>query len=448
MSRTESLSLGPRKPLSREQHIWRMKILFATYIGYAGYYLTRKVFGIVKTSISDPETGIGIELHHTAHIWTAFLVAYMLGQFIHSYLGRKWGPRVILLGGLGLSILCNIVFGFTNSYYTFIVFMFFNGLVQASGWPGVVGGISEWLRPMERGSIMGVWTTSYLVGNMVVKALGGFLLDAHGWRWSFFGCTLLSVLAWLVILAWQRNKPQDVGLPAIVEEEDEKDVRSIRASQEEHVSFADYMRLVMNPLVIAMGLSYFCIKFLRYALDSWLPAFLNLQGMGLGEAAYYSGIFDLAGLPGAILAGFALDWLFRGNWAALCFAMGVGMVIGYLMVVFYGANPYILAFSFGLVGFMMYGPDTILCGAASVTVAGERNGVALAGIVNGFGSIGPIVQEQVIGLLVKGDPESGMRNTNILALSMSILFVVLMLAVMWRVSIAQRANDATDAAAG
>ncbi|MFP4500206.1 MAG: MFS transporter [Candidatus Hydrogenedentota bacterium] len=430
-----------KRGLTREQHIWRWKVLIATYIGYAGYYLTRKVFGIVKTSLADPETGLGIELHDTAHIWTAFLVAYMIGQFVNSFVGRKWGPRLLLLGGLGLSIVCNVIFGFTNSYYTFLVFMFFNGLFQASGWPGVVGGISEWLRPMERGSIMGVWTTSYLIGNMLVKAIGGYMLHAYGWRWAFFGCTLLSVGVWLLIYFWQRNKPADVGLDPIVYEHDEDDVRAIRASQEEQIPLRDYMHLALNPLVIAMGLSYFCIKFLRYALDSWLPAFLNIQGMAVDHAAYYSSVFDIAGLPGAILAGLALDWIFRGNWAALCFTMGLGMVGGYLLVVFYGSNPYALAFSFALVGFMMYGPDTILCGAGAVTVAGERNGVALAGLVNGFGSIGAVVQEEVIGLLVKGDPDTGIRNTNILALAMSILFVVLMVGVMWRVSVAHRNNE-------
>ena len=70
---------------------------------------------------------------------------------------------------------------------------------------------------------------------------------------------------------------------------------------------------------------------------------------------------------------------------------------------------------------MLYGPDTLLCGAASVQVAGEKNAVAVAGLVNGMGSIGPIVQEEVIGWLVRGHVQEGMRNTNRLALAMSIL---------------------------
>src|SRR5262250_587643 len=112
--------------LSRSQVIWRWRILVSSYLAYGGYYLTRKTFTICKTSIAKD---LNWQLGDTAHIWTAFLVAYMLGMFINSFLGRRWGPRVLLLGGLGLSIGLNVVFGFANSFATFLVFMFFNGLV-------------------------------------------------------------------------------------------------------------------------------------------------------------------------------------------------------------------------------------------------------------------------------------------------------------------------------
>ena len=96
-------------------------------------------------------------------------------------------------------------------------------------------------------------------------------------------------------------------------------------------------------------------------------------------------------------------------------------------------------------GFMLYGPDTLLCGAGSVVVAGERNAVAVAGLVNGMGSIGPVIQEQVIGRLLEGrGPEVAIRNANILGLSMSILFVVFMLIITWRVHVMHRNLDSTN----
>jgi sugar phosphate permease len=224
------------------------------------------------------------------------------------------------------------------------------------------------------------------------------------------------------------------------------DLQAVRASQADHLTFVQYLQLAAHPVVLTMGTSYFCVKFLRYALDSWLPSFLNVQGLDVASASYYSQIFDFAGLAGAILAGWLLDRLFKGNWALLCFVMALGAIGGYLSVIRVGTNPISVAICFGLVGFMIYGPDTILAGAASVQVAGEKNGVAVAGIVNGIASIGPIVQEEVIGWLLRGGVRAGIRNTNILALSMSIFFACLMIVVMWRVHLAHKANGASRGA--
>ena len=90
---------APLKSLSPAQAAWRWRVMLATYIGYGGFYLTRKTFTICKTTIAKD---LGWELGDTAHIWTAFLVAYMIGTFLNSFIGRRWGPRVLLLGGLGL----------------------------------------------------------------------------------------------------------------------------------------------------------------------------------------------------------------------------------------------------------------------------------------------------------------------------------------------------------
>ena len=118
-------------------------------------------------------------------------------------------------------------------------------------------------------------------------------------------------------------------------------------------------------------------------------------------------MFDFAGLGGVLLAGWALDRWFRGNWAAVGAVMSLGVIAGYAAVIHFGGSPAAVAVWFGLVGFMLYGPDTLLCGAASVQVAGEKNAVAVAGLVNGMGSIGSVVQEEVIGWLVSRPCNAG-----------------------------------------
>jgi sugar phosphate permease len=431
------------RSLNDQQRVWRWKILISTYCGYVGFYLVRKVFPLCKTTLAD-EYGIGF--NGVANIWTAYLVGYLLGQFVCSFIGRRWGPRLLLLGGLGASMAINIVFGFANSYSTFLAFMLFNGLVQAAGWPGSVGGIAEWLRRKERGTVMGFWSTNYVVGNIVVKFLGGFLLlhfttkynGHYGVRYAFWGCTVVAFAIWWLLYFWQRSKPEDVSLDPIVDHEHPAD-RAVQSSTNERVGFREYFELVLNPIVPMMGLAYFSIKFLRYALDSWLPTFLKLEGMNVGDAAYYSSIFDGAGLAGSIIAGIVLDRLFHSRWEVVCLIMGIGMVVGYIAVLQVGPNPVLLAVCFGLVGFMLYGPDSLLCGAASIAVAGQRNAVAVAGLVNGIGSIGPIIQEQVTGTILNANtPEDALRDTNFMGLSMSILFVISMLVITVTVGVARK----------
>lgn len=420
--------------LTPEHRYWRNRILISTYLGYGGFYLTRKVFTLCKAPVAEE---LGWELGSTAHIWTAFLVTYMLGQFVNSYLGRIWGPRVLLLGGLGLSIVFNLFFGFSDSFYAFVVYMGFNGLVQAAGWPGCVGAVSEWMRVEERGTIMGWWATNYMTGNIMVKSLTGLLLTLAGWRWAFFGCSLVTFGFWWLLYFWQRNRPADVGLAPLVDAHEIRQ-QAVDAPKGQSVAFHEYLRLALNPTVMTMGIAYFCVKFLRYALDSWLPAFLTIQGLDPAEASYYSQTFDVAGLLGAVAAGYALDKWFRGNWAALSAVMGLGVIGGYLAVLYLGVNPLAVALCYGIVGFMLYGPDMLLSGAGAVEIAGARNGVVVAGIVNGLGSIGPVVQEQVIGLMVRGDVHQGMLSANRLALGTSIAMTLLLLPLIWRLQRARR----------
>jgi hypothetical protein len=72
--------------------------------------------------------------------------------------------------------------------------------------------------------------------------------------------------------------------------------------------------------------------------------------------------------------------------------------------------------------------------------------VAVAGLVNGIASVGPIFQEEIIGYLMRGDVESGIRNTNTLFLGVSFVFVLLMIVMMWRLHLAHKAHAVADAA--
>jgi sugar phosphate permease len=63
------------------------------------------------------------------------------------------------------------------------------------------------------------------------------------------------------------------------------------------------------------------------------------------------------------------------------------------------ASPALFILLLGLIGFMAMGPDSLLSGAGAMDVGSRRQAAVAAGVINGLGSIGPIVQEPAIGWL-------------------------------------------------
>ncbi len=375
--------------------IWQVKIFAATWLAYAGYYFCRKAFYVVKAEMADV---LHFTTHDLAHLGTAYLLSYMVGQFSSAYFGRKLGPKLLLLVGMGISIICNVVFGVSNGFWTVFLFLALNGLAQGTGWPGCIGSLAFWFKRKQRGSVLGVWSTCYQLGSVLAVSFAAFLLGALGWRASFFGASVVLLVVWALVLWLHPNRPEDVGLdPIETPEGDETGGKVARPSQEAKETLG-WSREVVTTILL-MGAIYFCIKFLRYALWSWSPFFLHRNfGLAGDDAGYISTVFDIAGFIGVIFAGFVTDKLFHGRRAFVAMAMILLMAVSFVVMYLWGsASLLVFTISMGSVGFMLFGPDSLISGVGAIDVGSTKGALVAAGIINGMGSIGPVFQEQIIG---------------------------------------------------
>jgi sugar phosphate permease len=381
--------------------IWRVRILGSTWLSYAGYYFCRKNYAIAKSSILD---SLQITRSELAHIFSAYLVAYMLGQFIVSFLGRRVAARVLLLTGMAVTLLCNVAFGFTvlsgpAGYWPLLLFMVVNGFAQATGWPGNVGVLSNWLSRSERGKTMALWATSYQLGSILAKSFAALMLGLLGAAWSFWGASIIMLGIWLIFVIFERDTPEEVGLPPMVEEV-EVPASAETATQSGENAWGWNRQVTVT--ILMMGTTYFVFKFLRYALDSWSPlAIEELFGLAPEQAGYVSTMFDWVGFLGVLFAGWASDRFFNGRRTPIILGMTVGMVGTFILLATVGmGSVWLFAGGLSLCGFMLMGPDSLLSGAGAIDVGGRKGAVAAAGLINGLGSIGPIFQEEGIGWML------------------------------------------------
>lgn len=304
-------------------------------------------------------------------------------------LGNRHGPRVVLLSGMALSVAANVGFGLTNSLGTFVALMALNGLVQATGWSNAVGTMANWFRRGERGTVMGFWATNFQVGGVAANTLAAWALGRWGFRYSFFTGALVLVAVQAFFFFNQRDTPQDVGLPPVEDPLEPTTGAGAGLGREAWKN------------VLLVGAFYFFVKFIRYSLWSWAPFFLERNfGLKGDDAGYLSTLFDLAGIAGVIVTGLLSDRLCGSRRAGVSLVMMLVMVASCVaLYVGGGSSVGFFAGCLALVGFTLYGPDALMSGAGAMDIGSRRGAVLAAGVINGMGSVGSIVQELLIGRL-------------------------------------------------
>ena len=375
-------------PLERER-CRRHAAWGVTWLAYAGYYLCRKGFSVSKKTIAEQ---FGLSEYTLATIDTGYLGAYAGGQFISGILGDRSGARRLIGGGMLLSAACCAVFGASSAALMFTIAFCANGLAQSTGWPGTTRAMTEWTTPKNRGRVMAFWATCYSVGGIVATGLAGRLLGGYGWRAAFFvpACVVAAIGLLVLLILKAPSRVQDSSPSRARGSESSRPVkppspRERRAAQRQ---------VLKNRTLWHYGGCYFFIKLIRYSLLFWLPFYLSKsQGYSPEHAAYVSTAFEVGGIVGVITMGVASDRLQNSSRSLLA---GIGLVLLAGALLLYtllgqtGTAGNVLCL--GLIGVMLFGPDSLVSGAAAQDLGGKNAASMATGFVNGMGSLGAVLQ--------------------------------------------------------
>ena len=361
-----------------------------TWLSYATYYFGRKNLSVTKAAI-----GRSLGSHALYGVETAYLAAYALGQYGSGWLGDRVGARKLVGVGMLVAAAASFAFGLWSTGALFLVTAAINGLAQSTGWPGNVKAMQEWTTLENRGRVMGVWATCYQVGGIAATAFAASLLARGGWRAAYYGpavvLAIVGVIAlWLIPRRGElqsargadRGAPDGYGETEHPAEQPERDRAARRA-------------VALSATVWWYGASYFFIKLIRYALLFWLPFYLEtVLHYGGSQAGYFSTSFEIGGIVGTMALGALSDRLPGVPRSILCAASLVGLAVALFVYTSIGGLGHAVNFIvMALVGALLYGPDTLLSGAAAQDLGGPRAAALAIGMINGLGSVGAVSQE-------------------------------------------------------
>merc|ERR1719209_1808533 len=133
-----------------------------------------------------------------------------------------------------------------------------SGVVQTSGWPGVVTVMANWFGKGKRGLIMGVWNSHTSLGNILGSLIAGAFVQSN-WGLSFTVPGVIIAGVGFLLFLVMVPRPQDLGFleedmpiessetnPLLDDEEGDKEDEpthsvdldvQVRGGQEEAISF-------------------------------------------------------------------------------------------------------------------------------------------------------------------------------------------------------------------
>ena len=361
---------GPNAPGTprRAWIVWSV-----TWLSYATYYFGRKNLSVTKAAI-----GRSLGSHALYGVETAYLAAYALGQYGSGWLGDRVGARRLVGGGMLVAAAACFTFGLWSSGALFLATAVVNGLAQSTGWPGNVKAMQEWTTPERRGRVMGVWATCYQVGGIAATAFAAWMLARGGWRAAYYGPAVVIAAVGVLVLWLVPSR----GPVAAAADEPDKDIAARRA-------------VALSATVWWYGASYFFIKLIRYSLLFWLPFYLEtVLQYGSAQAGYFSTSFEVGGVLGTMALGALSDRLPRVPRSVVCAISLVGLAIALFVYTRVGGLGHAVNFAaMALVGALLYGPDSLLSGAAAQDLGGPRAAALAIGMINGLGSVGAVSQE-------------------------------------------------------
>ena len=386
--------------IKRRYAAYRIRSFAVLWFVYGGYYLCRNCYFVAKPAIGS---AMGISNAELGLIDLAFLSTYAVGQFINGPLGDRFNNKLMIGAGMMLSVLMAVLFGLSSTLPLFVLFWAINGYAQSTGWTSCVKSVDQWFTSKERGTVMGFWSTCYQVIGFFARILSAASIGWLGWRYAFFNPAAAMFLIAVVFLFVHANSPADAGLPPLDSVYGGSRVneagRDPAGAQGEESHGAIVKAILKTRTLWLVGVAFFCITFVRYAMMSWLAKYLY-DALRLSEttAGYLSAIPEIAGLFGTILAGYISDRFFQSRRGPVTTLMLTGLTVGCALQGFLAAqgiwwNLAGLCFIY----FMLHGPISILVGTVAMDFGGGRGTATAAGLINGMGAIGATIQGPFIG---------------------------------------------------
>lgn len=209
-------------------------------------------------------------------------IGYFSSTFLCSILLRRWGPRLVICGGLVLQALGLAAFGYTPSFWINLMAMALIGLGEG-GTEVVTNYCLVRIERDGRSNLMNFMHAAFTAGAIIGPLVVGQLIERGlPWQYAFQGLAAIS-LTTACVFYFQPFK----------------DLYSAASSQRTHHALG---HLVRQPLLLLLTLVILLYVGVEIGVSNWIAEyFVLVAGTSAATGAYMVSLFWVGLLTGRLL---------------------------------------------------------------------------------------------------------------------------------------------------
>ncbi len=196
------------------------------------------------------------------------MAAAVIGGPLFGFVADKFGRKKSLQLGMLLVSISGVLVGISQNPVHMVMSRLIVGLVLGGVWTAGMTLISEMWDPKSRGKAVAVVQVGFPLGYLYASLLTYFIAPTYGWRGSFIGSALPSLIILAAVTVFVQESPVWLKLR-------ESGAARIKAPK---VSLADLFTKAYAVKVIAASLIAFLGMYAYWAVMTWIPSYLSVVG--------------------------------------------------------------------------------------------------------------------------------------------------------------------------
>ncbi|MET0274314.1 MAG: MFS transporter [Phenylobacterium sp.] len=354
-----------------------------------------QAFGVAAPHLA-PE--LGLDSAQIGWAASAAMIGLVIGAFIGGWSADRTGRKPVLLVSVAVFAVFSVVTALTQDHASLLAARFITGLGFGGALPNLIAIASEISRPERRGATTSAMFCGMPAGGAAVALFVKFAGPELDWRTVFLlGGALPLLLLPVIFFLLPETRP------AHAPDADRRMVRALFGGRRLAPTLLLWTTNILTLLVL-------------YLMLNWLPTLVVAKGHAAGDGAAASLAFNLVGVAGALLLGFAVDrvgfrWSLLAAYlvlAAVMSALGAAAGLGLILLLSAAAGFLVLGAQYALYALAptLYPPQVRAAGAGAAVGVGRFGsiiGPLLAGELRQAGwSAGQVLGAMLPVVLVAG----------------------------------------------